>query len=245
LTPAAQTVVEGRVDAAKSLSLLNAFKLQCRGDEVALPMSAQRLLAFVAVHDHPLQRDYVGGTLWPDTSDDKAAANLRSTLWRLHHAGHRVIEATNTRLQLASDVRVDVREAEALARRVLDGAVDLDEVHVNDDPFTGDLLPDWYDDWVLLERERLRQLTLHALESLCERYLAAARLGEALQAALAAVAGEPLRESAHRILIRVHLAEGNACEAIRQYRFCARLLRERLGLEPSAQLAELVEKLTP
>jgi DNA-binding SARP family transcriptional activator len=55
---------------------------------------------------------------------------------------------------------------------------------------------------------------------------------------------EPLRESSHRLLIRIHLTEGNAAEAIRQFELCRRLFREQLGLEPSGRLAQLVETLT-
>ena len=55
---------------------------------------------------------------------------------------------------------------------------------------------------------------------------------------------EPLRESSHRLLIRIHLTEGNAAEAIREFKLCGRLFRDQLGLEPSPQLAELVANLT-
>src|SRR4029077_344554 len=117
-----------------------------------------------------------------------------------------------------------------------------DEAELAPDPrlLTGELLPDWYDDWVMVERERLRQLSLHALEALAEQLLEVGRLGAALEAALEAVAMEPLRESAHRLLIRIHLAEGNGAEAIRESELCGRLLRDQLGLEPSPQLARLV-----
>jgi DNA-binding SARP family transcriptional activator len=140
-------------------------------------------------------------------------------------------------------VRVDVRETAALAHRLLAAADDA-EADLDPARLTGELLPDWYDDWVLIERERLRQLSLHALEALGERLLGTARLGGALEAALAAIAMEPLRESAHRLLIRIHLTEGNAAEAIRQFDLCRRLFREQLGLEPSPQLAQLVSNLT-
>jgi len=111
--------------------------------------------------------------------------------------------------------------------------------------FTGDLLPDWYDDdWLLLERERFRQLRLRALDALCARHLRAGRSGEALDAGLLSLAGEPLRESAHRAVIRVHLADGNAVEALRQYRLCCRLLHDQLGIEPTQQLLDLISHLT-
>ena len=159
-----------------------------------------------------------------------------------------VVDATSFQLRLAPDVRVDVRETASLAHRLLarPTAPAGNDADLAPDPrlLTGELLPDWYDDWVMLERERLRQLSLHALEALGERLLAAARVGEALEAALAAVAMEPLRESGHRLLIRIHLMEGNAAEAIREFELCARLFRDHLGLEPSPQLAQLVANLT-
>jgi DNA-binding SARP family transcriptional activator len=102
-----------------------------------------------------------------------------------------------------------------------------------------DLLPDWYDDWVLVERERFRQLRLHALERVCDRLIAAGRYSEALQAALAAVAAEPLRESANRYVIEVHLREGNLAEAISHHRSYCRLLQDELGVSPSPSMERL------
>jgi len=68
------------------------------------------------------------------------------------------------------------------------------------------------------------------------------RLEEALEVGLAAVAAEPLRESAHRAVVSVHLAEGNTAEAIRQYRLCRRLLKEQLGVEPSPRMHQLFQE---
>jgi DNA-binding SARP family transcriptional activator len=227
-----------------SLSLLNAFELRCDGEVVSLPLSAQRLLAFIALHEHPLLRVYVAGTLWTDSPEERAAASLRSSLWRLHRPGHRLVVATGTHLRLDPEVDVDLRRAFGLARRLVDGSAAAHELAAAELPLDGELLPDWYDDWLLFERERFRQVALHALEALAERFLAAGNLSRALDAAHAAVRGEPLRESAHRVLIRVHLAEGNGGEALRQYDLCSRLLRDRLGLEPSPLLDALVEPLT-
>jgi DNA-binding SARP family transcriptional activator len=225
-----------------SLSLLNAFELRCGGRTVGLPPSAQRLLAFVALHEHPLQRAYVAGTLWLDSSDERAAASLRSSLWRLNRPGHVLVDATGTHLCLDAAVDVDLRRAFALARRLLDGTPDADDLDAGEAALGGELLPDWYDDWLVFERERFRQVSLHALEALAERLVRAGQVARALEAALSAVRAEPLRESAHRVLIRVHLAEGNRGEAIRQYELCRRLLRERLGVEPTEQLERLLAR---
>ncbi len=99
-----------------------------------------------------------------------------------------------------------------------------------------ELLPDWDDDWVVAAAESWRQLRLHALEALVGHLTASRRYGEATAAAVAAVAVEPLRESAHRALIGVHLAEGNRSEALRQYH----RLRRPLAAEPTAALRQLI-----
>jgi DNA-binding SARP family transcriptional activator len=224
------------------LTLLGAFRLVCGGEPVELPLSAQRVLAFVALHDDPLHRPYVAGSLWLDSPEERAYASLRSALWRLHRHGRDLVETKGQQLALGRGVEVDLRESEALARRTLDGA-DTGALEAETAAFRSDLLPDWYEDWVLIERERYRQLRLRALEALCDRLIGVNRLSEALDAGLAAVAGEPLRESAHRAVVRVHLVEGNVGEAIRQYRLCRRLLNEQLGIEPSERMAELVGRL--
>jgi DNA-binding SARP family transcriptional activator len=105
---------------------------------------------------------------------------------------------------------------------------------------SGELLPGWYEDWVLLERDRLRQLRLHALEALADKLAAVGRHGEALQAAHAAVRLEPLRESARRAMVRIQLAQGNVAEALRTYESFRRYLVDELGVTPSSQMEELV-----
>jgi DNA-binding SARP family transcriptional activator len=227
-----------------ALTLLSNFGLRCKGEPVRLPESAQRLVAFLALQEHPVLRVYVAGVLWIDAPEDRAFASLRSTLWRLNKPGYRLVEATGKQLRLAPGVRVDFRDAMALAHQLLGQSTDAEDLDVDWTPLAGELLPDWYDDWVLLERERYRQLGLHALEAFSERLTARRRFGRALEAALAAVAGDPLRESAHRILIKTHLAEGNVSEAIRQYLVYRKLLRDQLSLDPSPAMEALVEGLT-
>jgi len=224
------------------LRLLDGFDLVDGGRSVTLPSSAQRLLAFVALHERPQLRSYVAGSLWLDSSEERANANLRSALWRLHRNGHRVIECCGQRLAIDANVVVDLRESEALAHRVLDGNA-REALEVDPSALSGELLPGWYDDWILFERERFRQLRLRALDTLCDRLTEAGRFDTALEAGLAAVAGEPLRESSHRAVIRAHLADGNVAEAVRQYRLCRRLLNDHLGLAPSDQTDGLFENI--
>ena len=103
-----------------------------------------------------------------------------------------------------------------------------------------DLLTGWYDEWAVAERERFRQVRLHVLDQVGERLFRAGRHQEALEVALAVVAAEPLRESAHRLLLRVHLCEGNIAEAFRQYRTYADNLEREVGATPSPVMTDLL-----
>lgn len=243
-TPQGARVDEFVVFAPLRLSLFGGFELRDRGRLVRLPLSAQRLVAFLAIQNRPLHRAYVAGSLWPETTDDRAGASLRSSLWRLRRKRQPLVEATATHLRLAEGVRVDVQEVMALVWRVIDSPAHLGEVNLATLSGPTELLPGWYEDWVLVERERLRQLRLHALEILCERLTSRRRFGQAVEAGLAAVRDEPLRESAHRALIKAYLAEGNPGEALRQYRTYRQLLHEELGLVPSSEMDELVGVIT-
>jgi DNA-binding SARP family transcriptional activator len=222
------------------LGLLRGFELRSAEGVVHVPISAQRLLAFLALHDRPLHRAYVAGALWLKHSDDQGQACLRSALWRLSSQGLRLVDSCARDLQLLPTIQVDFRLAAEIAHRIVG---DSDESRTEDaDELirAGELLPDWYDDWVMIERERLRQLRLHALEVICRRLSAMGLFGPAVDAGLAAVLGEPLRESAQRALIEAHLAEGNRSEAIRQYNLYRDRLSAELRLEPSPGLRCLV-----
>ena len=103
-----------------------------------------------------------------------------------------------------------------------------------------DLLPDWYDDWLVDDREGVRQLRLHALERVTGELSLSGRHAEAIQTALAAVRLEPLRETAHAALIKAHLAEGNRSEALRQFYRCRDVLSAELAVEPSESIRQLI-----
>ena len=102
------------------------------------------------------------------------------------------------------------------------------------------MLPDWCDHWVIVVQEEFHQLRLHALESICTRLIEVGRVGEAVDVGMCATRAEPLRESAHRVLIEAHLAAGNRWEARRQFERCRALLLQELDLEPSDELTQLV-----
>jgi DNA-binding SARP family transcriptional activator len=230
------------------LTLIGGFALWQGGQELRIPASGQRLVALLALKDRPVGRLHVAGTLWPDYPTARSLADLRTALWRVNRSAEQVISATSSFLCLVPGIEVDVRSLAASARRLSGGgpgpaAVDLDSAAPAG--LSGDLLPDWYDDWLHDERERLRQTRLHALENLARWLSADGRHADAIQAALAAVALEPLRESAHHTLIEIHLAEGNRSEARRQFQRCQQLLKDELGVEPSHSMRRLLGERYP
>lgn len=224
------------------LRVVDGFELTSGREPVPVPANSQRLLAFLALHNRPLERAYVAGVLWSETSDGRAAASLRSALWRLPRPGCALVNCSGTRLRLFPYVVVDVADAAALAHRLVTQTGDDILPEGVPAALQGDVLPEWYDDWVLVQQERFRQVRLHALEALSERLTLAGRTSEGIEAALAAIAAEPLRESAHRALIQAHVAEGNAAEAIRQYHRCEALLSSELGIKPSPLMSRLMER---
>ena len=223
-----------------ALTMLGGFGLRYQGERLDLPPSSERVVAYVALHDGPATRLNVASTLWLDMPEHRAMANLRSALWRLHRLGVGVIQRFGESLALYPEVDVDVRKLSAAARGLLDGTLPDEGAHLEELSDSGELLRDWYEDWVLVEREHFRQIRLQALERTASQLTIMGQYGRAAEIALAAVATEPLRESAHRALISVHLAQGNRSEAIRQYCIYRRMMREELDVEPSSQMEALI-----
>jgi DNA-binding SARP family transcriptional activator len=199
-----------------------------------VPEGSKQLLAFVALRRRRVDRRHAAGTLWSGVDEERAAGNLRSALWRLRRAGIDVLLADKWSLALRPDVLVDVHLMDQWANRLIGGTASAADLAVS--PSWADvleLLPGWYDDWVLVERERLRQRVLHALEELSRRLASAGRFADALEAAIVAIGAEPLRESAQRVLIEAHVAEGNLSEARRIWRDYRDLVHRELGVDPS------------
>jgi DNA-binding SARP family transcriptional activator len=149
-------------------------------------------------------------------------------------------------LCLVQGVQVDVHELRAWADRVIGGQPSSRDLCC--DPVAEealDLLPGWCDDWMILERERLRQRVLHALEAQSQELSHRGSHADAVEAAIAAVNAEPLRESAQRTLIAAYLNEGNWIEAERVLEGYRCLLARELGVEPSKELLRFVDSHAP
>jgi DNA-binding SARP family transcriptional activator len=238
--PPSMSIQDAERAVAIRLSLLDGFELRIDGILVEVALSAQRLLAFLAVQERPVLAEYVASCLWLDHSTEHARSNLRATLERIRLSSPTLVDSAAGHLRLGPDVSIDLRDAIDGARMLLSSHREVIDGDFEEFLMSGDVLPSWPEDWVMIERERLRQLRLHALEALCHRLTTAGRLAEAIDVGLAAVAADPLRESAHRVLIQAHLTEGNRAEAVRQCEVYRELLWSGLGVSPSAQLNALM-----
>lgn len=219
------------------LSLLGRFELVVDGERVSLPRGAQRLLAFLGIRNGlPVNRTAAAEQLWPESRRQRAAANLRQALWHVRRSTDRpVVETATEHLRLSPVVVVDLC-------RSLDSAHRADPAA--DEWLAGllarDLLPDWGEEWLVPERQRWEQVRLHTLEAIARRLITTGAHLAALEAALTAIAIDPVRESSHCTVIAVHLAQGNTGSALRHYQQYRGLLHRELGVLPSPRMTKLL-----
>ena len=228
------------------LQLLGDFELRFGDEVLRVSQSAQHLLAFLAVahRGRPVRRTTLAERLWPEAPPGRTASNLRSVLWRLPRPrGRTLVTVTAAAVRLWDGVHVDLWEAEEQVRLLCADDEPPPEALADLGALSCDLLPDWHEEWLAVEQEAYRQQRLHALERSAAALRERGRFTDALSAGLGAVRAEPLRESAHRRVIEVHLAEGNQAEALRQYDGYRRLLADELGLPPSPAIRRLVAPL--
>jgi DNA-binding SARP family transcriptional activator len=217
------------------VQLLGGFAVTQGDHPVALSGNAERVVAFVAVGG-PASRLFVAGSLWPDVPEARSLGSLRTAIWRIHRVLPGLFTGDGHVVRLSPSIQVDL---DTLERQIHQLLHDPDDSVMTDLPRpTGfrTLLPGWYDDWVIASRERLRQLYLEALDVLAERHLAHGRPARALEAALTAAAVEPLRETAHRAMMRSHLATGNVVEALRVLEDFSERLGREMGVSPSPEM---------
>ncbi|MET0384598.1 MAG: AAA family ATPase, partial [Polyangiales bacterium] len=218
-----------------------------RGDVIALPTrKAEALVALLALTPgQPQGRDKLCGLLWPDVPDTQARHSLRQTVLRLRKVlpdGETPLLQSDARsLQLAAaEVSVDVgalEQAIALGSPAgLSHAAGL---------YRGELLHGLsigeapFEHWLTCERERLRELVVQSLASLVDLALRDQHIDAAAQACARLLQLDPLREAAHRTLMRLHVRQGRRAHALAHYRTLARSLESELGTEPDAETQAL------
>lgn len=239
------------------IQLLGNFKLAY--DDT--PMTAvnsprlQSLLAYLVLHrDAPQARHHLAFLLWPDSSESQARTNLRYLLHQLRRAlpkPDQFLQLEGPTLQWRADApfTLDVADYESALAQADQGekAAALAQVRLGLERavalYRGDLLPSCYDDWVLPERERLRQLFIGALERLIALLENQREYPSAIKHAETLLRHDPLNEAAYRDLMRLYALSGDRAGALRVYHTCATTLQRELAVEPSVSTREAYERL--
>jgi DNA-binding SARP family transcriptional activator len=232
---------------ATQLRLSGDFELVVAGQKVALPHALERVLAYLALAEHPVSRTRVAGTLWADVTERRAISNLRTVLWRMDRIDPMLVARIEGRLALGRYVDTDIKELGRSIRRLIvrkDDEADDEHIDLARLIHSDEILIDWDDDWLVADRERLRLLRLEALERAAESLLLHGELSQALEVAIAVTAAEPLRESARRLMAEIQIGQGNIAEVLRGYDDFRNLLRSELGLEPTPALEAIVTSVT-
>jgi len=232
-----------RAPGRSELSLLGGFRLVIEDVPLATGPTVQRMLAALVCLGRQAQRNKLAHTLWPDATSQRAQSNLRTTLYRLQRQAPGLIRSSKSDLQLAAEVRVDVDTTRSFALTLLNIRPCEETAALRLVPWTDlgrDLLPDWDDRWLIEYQSSYRRLRLDALERLADVLVCKKQYGAAVQAALAVIHADTLRETAHEQLIRAYLAQGNRHDAISHYTGYCRTLRDELGLDPASSLNELL-----
>lgn len=235
--------------------LFGVFRAQGR-DARPLPFESHRareLLCFLLLHrDRPQAREVLASQLWGGQTTTQSLKQLRQALWHLHLAladGAELlrVEADWVELRILPGLTCDALTLEEAVltgqgragqdltpgeARTLGEAVRL---------YRGDLLEGWMQDWCLLQRERLHNLYLAALEKLADHAEACRDWEGGLAHAARLLEFDRASESTHCQVMRLHYLSGHRTAALRQFTLCERALREELGVKPSRATLALYE----
>ncbi len=219
------------------LELLGGWQLSSDGRAVEMGSRQQRVIAAIAVLGAK-PRPALAGLLWPESPESKASGNLRAALHIISRNCPQLLCLQYGNVGLEPHVTVDHAELMAHLQAMADADGEV-SAHGVDMVQSAELLPGWYEDWVLFERERLRQRQQRTLASLAGLCLQEGDADRALKAANAAAAIEPLCEISEGLVISALLHSGNQALALRSYHAFRDLLWTEMGILPSAHLRGL------
>lgn len=221
------------------LDLLRSWRLRRDASDIYVANRQQRLIAALAIRG-PAMRSGLAGLLWPDNTDSRALESLRVSVHLISRQMPGLILTKGASLSLNGNVDVDLYRVRTRAR-FLAGDCSNVTISMFAELRDADLLPGWYEDWVLYEQDRLRQERLRAFTAISGQLLAQGDFEVAGAAAAAALEIEPLYETAARLLFTAELQHGNPATAVRCYERYRTRLEKDMGLEPSESFKGLVE----
>lgn len=227
------------------LSLLGGFELRtAAGSPIMLTTrKAMALLVHLALRpDHSQSRDKLAALFWEDSPGIQARSSLRQVIAALRRLpagdGPPLLLAEGDTLALASGcVETDVAAFErAVAEAMATGSVDAQDRAL--DLYRGDLFDGvplrapTFDDWLMAERQRLRELALSTMTRRLDAALDAGTTEIGVRTALRILALDPLQEPAHQALMQLYARQGRYAAALKQYQTCRSLLERELGVSP-------------
>src|SRR5437764_5943489 len=215
----------------------------------------QSLLAYLVLHrDVPPQRQHLAFLFWPDTTQSQARNNLRQLLHQLRQVlpavEHFLSADTHTlHWHPVTPFHLDVAEfeealtlAEAARRRNDQHALQA-ALEQADSLYRGELLPGCYDEWILPQRDRLRQRHLQVLEQLLRLFEVQGDNVTAIRYAQRLLALDPLSENLYRRLMRLFALNNDRASALHVYHTCVTTLQRELGVDPDTATREAYERL--
>lgn len=238
MVPAALAPVPATSSGARwTLQLIGGWRLGRGSVEYEVPKRQQRLIALLAVNG-TMKRSTAARLLWPEGSDVQASNCLRGTICQVSRALPGLLIVESGRIGVADDVDFDLRAI----RGQLDGTVNVEGAAAASRVqllSRGELLPGWYDDWVLEAQDEWRIMRVDALQHLASHLLERGDTHGAVDAASSVMQIDPLDEEAQQLILRAQMAEGNRALALRGYaEFNSRFFGE-LGLLPSFSAGEI------
>jgi predicted ATPase/DNA-binding SARP family transcriptional activator len=227
--------------------LLRPFLIEQEGNTIHLPTrKTESLLAYLVLHPGFHSREKLATLFWADSSDASARGSLRKALNFIRkHLGNQIILADREQVQLNPDFDLyyDAVEFERQAARFL--AVQNPDLHEMDfELYQNELLADFYDEWILDEREHYHQLYIKGLLRAVETLRAQSEYGSAIQYAQKILTVDSVDEQAYQHLIFCHAAQGDRNGALQQYEACRHALETNLGVEPARETKALYNWIT-
>jgi DNA-binding SARP family transcriptional activator/predicted ATPase len=241
------------------LTLLGDCRIEWDGEPLAgLSLSkARALLCYLAVTGRPQTRSALIELLWGGMGEAVARRNLRVVLTKLRAAVSDYVLTTRTDIAFNTHLphTLDVAQFEQAAQTALDAPGPLAANHVTTleqsfARYKGEFLSGLevhraaaFEEWVVLQRERLRRLALQVGERLAQHYEATRQTRAGIAVCQRLIQIDPLQEEVHRHLMGLLWQNGQPAEALRQFEQCRRALAEELGIAPDGATLALVARI--
>jgi len=218
--------------------------------QASLTKKTRALVAYLALQGSRGQsREKLAELLWGNSAEDQARANLRQALSSirkiLNDNGEVYLTTEGDQISLSgTDVELDVAKFEHLVTDASPRALKRAAALYKGDLFDGfSLKEDSFEGWARIERERLRQLASDALSKLIAHCDEVGDTARCVETAVRLLNLDPLREAAHRILMRAYAAQGRTASALKQFETCRDILKRELGVEPEPKTVALYREL--